>query len=57
MRCSSVLGTHGEDHTEMGLARAMHAVHTISVVRAAPPGVLDLADVAGFVGGAYEFDR
>jgi hypothetical protein len=41
MRCSLVLGTHGEDHTEMGcLATAMHAVHAIPVVRAAPPGVL-----------------
>jgi hypothetical protein len=52
MRCSLVLGTHGEDHTEIGcLATAMHAIHAIPVVRGAPPGVLDLADVAGFVGG------
>jgi hypothetical protein len=51
LRCNLVLGTQGEDHTEMGcLATAMHAVHAIPVVRAAPPGVLDLADVAGFAG-------
>lgn len=51
MRCNLVLGTQGEDHTELGcLATAMHAVHAIPVVRAAPPGVFDLADIAGFVG-------
>lgn len=50
LRCSLVLGTQGEDHTEMGcLATAMHAVHAIPTVRAAAPGILDLADV-GFVG-------
>jgi hypothetical protein len=32
------------------LATAMHAVHAIPSVRAAGPGVLDLADVADFVG-------
>src|SRR5437867_798492 len=44
----------GEDHTEMGcLATAMHAVHAIPVVRAAPPpGVLDLAEVTSFNGEA-----
>ena len=51
MRASLVLGTNGEDHTDMGcLATAMHAVHAIPVVHAAPPGVLDLADVRDFVG-------
>jgi len=51
LRCNLVLGTQGEDHTEMGcLATAMHAVHAIPVVRAASPGVLDLADTTGFVG-------
>lgn len=51
LRCNLVLGTQGEDHTEMGcLATAMHAVHAIPVVRAAPPGVLDLADVPGWTG-------
>ena len=51
LRCNLLLGTKGEDHTEMGcLATAMHAVHAIPVVGAAPPGVLDLADVRGFVG-------
>ena len=51
LRCNLVLGTQGEDHTEMGcLATAMHAVHAISTVRDAPPGVLDLADVPGLVG-------
>jgi hypothetical protein len=51
LRCSLVLGTHGEDHTEMGcLATAMHAVHAIPAVRTAPPGVLDLSDVPGLVG-------
>jgi hypothetical protein len=50
LRCNLVLGIEGEDHTEMGcLATAMHAVHAIPVVRAAQPGILDLADVA-FVG-------
>jgi 2,4-diaminopentanoate dehydrogenase len=51
LRCNLLLGTKGEDHTEMGcLATAMHAVHAIPVVRAAKPGVLDLADVPSFVG-------
>jgi hypothetical protein len=51
LRCSLELGIHGEDHTEMGcLATAMHAVHAIPSVRAASPGVLDLADVTTFVG-------
>jgi hypothetical protein len=51
MRCNLVLGTHGEDHSEMGcLATAMHAVHAIPVVQAAGPGILDLADVPGLVG-------
>jgi hypothetical protein len=50
-RCNLVLGTQGEDHTTMGcLATAMHAVHAIGAVRAAPPGVLDLADLHDFVG-------
>jgi hypothetical protein len=48
--CSLELGIHGENHTEMGcLATAMHAVHAIPSVRAAGPGVLDLADT-DFVG-------
>jgi hypothetical protein len=47
LRCNLVLGVAGEDHSEMGcLATAMHAVHAIPSVRAAEPGVLDLADVA-----------
>ena len=51
LRCSLELGIYGEDHTEMGcLATAMHAVHAIPSVRAAGPGVLDLADVTTFVG-------
>ena len=51
LRCHLVLGTSGENHTEMGcLATAMHAVHAIPVVRDAQPGVLDLADVPAFVG-------
>jgi hypothetical protein len=51
LRCSLGLGIHGEEHTEMGcLATAMHAVHAIPAVRAAAPGVLDLADVTTFVG-------
>jgi hypothetical protein len=32
-------------------------VHAIPVVRAAPPSVLDLADVAGLVGGVHEFEK
>ena len=52
LRCHLILGTNGEDHTEMGcLATAMHAVHAIPVVTAAPPGVMDLADTAPFTGG------
>ena len=51
LRCSLVLGIEGEEHTEMGcLATAMHAVHAIPSVRAAAPGVLDLADITCFVG-------
>lgn len=46
LRCNLVLGTRGEDHTEMGcLATAMHAVHAIPAIRQAPPGVFDLADL------------
>ena len=53
MRCSLVLGTAGEDHSEMGcLATAMHAVHAIPAVTAAPPGVIDLADTVPFIGGS-----
>lgn len=52
LRCNLLLGTNGEDHTEMGcLATAMHAVHAIPVVTAARPGVMDLADTARFTGG------
>ena len=51
LRCNLLLGTKGEDHSEMGcLATAMHAVHAVPVVHAAPPGVLDLADVPDFRG-------
>jgi hypothetical protein len=51
-RCNLVLGIQGEDHTDMGcLATAMHAVHAVPVVHAAPPGLLDLADMPPFVGG------
>jgi hypothetical protein len=51
LRCNLVLGTKGEDHTEMGcLATAMHAVHAIPTVRDAAPGIIDLADTDGFVG-------
>jgi hypothetical protein len=51
LRCSLLLGTRGEDRTAMGcLATAMHAVHAVPVVRAAPPGVLDLADLPAFTG-------
>jgi hypothetical protein len=53
LRCNLVLGTRGEDHTDMGcLATAMHAVHAIPVVRAAPPGLLDLADLPSFTGSS-----
>jgi len=46
LRCNLVLGTKGEDHTEIGcLATAMHAVHAIPAIRQAPPGVFDLADL------------
>lgn len=51
LRCNLVLGIEGEDHTEMGcLATAMHAVHAIPVVRQAPAGLLDLADIPAFTG-------
>ena len=51
LRASLELGIHGEDHTEMGcLATAMHAVNAIPAVRAARPGVLDLADLSDFKG-------
>jgi hypothetical protein len=51
LRCTLLLGAGGEDRTELGcLATAMHAVHAVPVVRAAPPGVLDLADVPAFTG-------
>jgi len=51
LRCNLLLGTQGENHAEMGcLGTAMHAVHAIPAVRAAPPGLLDLADVPGLVG-------
>jgi hypothetical protein len=46
LRCNLVLGTQGEDHTEMGcLATAMHAVHAIPAIRQTSPGVFDLADL------------
>lgn len=52
LRCNLVLGTTGEDCTEMGcLATAMHAVHAIEFVTAAPPGVVDLAETASITGG------
>jgi len=58
MRANLVLGTQGEDHTDMGcLATAMHAVHAIPVAHAAAPGVLDLADVRDFVGRPTSFPR
>lgn len=52
IRCTIVLGTVSDDRTDMGcLATAMHAVHAIPSVRAAPPGLLDLADMPVFTGG------
>ncbi len=52
LRCNLVLGTSGEDRTEMGcLATAMHAVHAIEFVTAAPPGIVDLAETASITGG------
>ena len=52
MRCNLVLGTSGEDRAEMGcLATAMHAVHAIEFVTAAPPGIVDLAETASITGG------
>jgi hypothetical protein len=53
LRCHLELGIEGEDHTAMGcLATAMHAVNAVPVVHAAAPGLLDLADLPGFVGGS-----
>jgi hypothetical protein len=52
MRCQLILGTNGEDHTEMGcLATAMHALSAIPFVTAAPPGIVDLADMLPSTGG------
>jgi 2,4-diaminopentanoate dehydrogenase len=52
LRCNLVLGTAGENRTEMGcLATAMHAVHAIEYVTAAPPGIADLADTVLITGG------
>jgi 2,4-diaminopentanoate dehydrogenase len=52
LRCNLVLGTAGENRTEMGcLATAMHAVHAIAFITAAPPGVVDLADTASITEG------
>ena len=52
LRCNLVLGTGGEDRTEMGcLATAMHAVHAIEYVTAAPPGIADLAKTGSITGG------
>jgi hypothetical protein len=52
MRCNLVLGTAGEDRTAMGcLATAMHAVHAIEFVAAAPPGIVDLAETTSISGG------
>ncbi|BBZ38826.1 polysaccharide pyruvyl transferase family protein [Mycobacterium conspicuum] len=58
LRCNLVLGTAGEDRTEMGcLATAMHAVHAIGFVTAAPPGVVDLAETASITGGQAWLQR
>ena len=52
MRCNLVLGNSGENRTEMGcLATAMHAVHAIEFVTAAPAGVVDLAETTSITGG------
>jgi hypothetical protein len=52
LRCHLALGAAGEDRTEMGcLATAMHAVHAIDFVMAAPPGVVDLARTGSITGG------
>jgi hypothetical protein len=52
MRCQLVLGTNGENHTEMGcLATAMHALSAIPFITAAPPGIVDLADMVLSTGG------
>jgi 2,4-diaminopentanoate dehydrogenase len=54
LRCNLVLGVNGENHTQMGcLATAMHAVHAVPLVHAAPPGVLDLADFQYDVKGRH----
>jgi hypothetical protein len=51
LRLQMLLGTKGEHHTDMGcLATAMHAVHAIPTVLEADPGLIDLADVPGFLG-------
>lgn len=50
IRCHLLLGIHGEEHSHMGCwATAMHAVHAIPAVIAAPPGLLDLATFTRFV--------
>lgn len=58
MRCNLVLGTDGEEPTEMGcMATAMHAVHAIPIVRQARPGIMDLADTPPFVGSPNAFEQ
>ncbi len=49
LRCHLELGIRGEAHALMGCrATAMHAVHAIPAVVAAPPGLFDLADFTEF---------
>jgi hypothetical protein len=51
LRCSLVLGITGVDHADMGcLATAVHAVHGIPALVAAPSALLDPAEVCDFVG-------
>lgn len=55
MRLRLVIGDDGEDHAQQGcLATAMHAVNAIPVVRAAPPGLFDLASIAPWWAGSHE---
>ena len=51
LRCNLVLGTQGENHTEMGcLATAMHAVHAVAPVCEARPGIATFLDLPTIMG-------
>jgi hypothetical protein len=58
MVLDSKIATHGEDETDQGcLATAMHAVHAVAPVCAAPPGIRTFLDLPMIIGrGALACD-